>query len=143
MSGTAAAALAVLVAASALAALLVVRRNRALRRRPGDVAALARCRRSGRWFAGHGVWVNDVFAFRRSPAGWNEILLWVTSAHVRRPTDEERSRLHRVGDDPIVVTFVLASGGSMAFAARAEDSSGLLGPYAGPPFPERVARSAA
>jgi hypothetical protein len=123
-------ALATVLAISLLALLVVACRNRALQRRPGDVSVQARFRGSGRWVRGHGVWVNDTFAFRRSPAGWQEALLWVTNASACPASEEERVNLSRLGDDPVVATFVLASGGSMAIAARAEDRGRLLGPYA-------------
>jgi hypothetical protein len=123
-------ALATALAIGFLALLVVIRRNRALQRRPGNVPARARLRGSGRWVRGHGVWVNDIFAFRRSPAGWQETLLWVTSASAYPASEEERLSLNRLSDNPVVATFVLASGGSMAFAARAEDRGRLLGPYA-------------
>jgi hypothetical protein len=74
--------------------------------------------------------VGDVFAFRRSPAAWNEAILWVSSASARRATEEERDRLRLIGDDPAIVTFLLASGGSIAFATRAEDQAEALGPFA-------------
>ena len=114
----------------ALALAVTVRRNRRLRRRPSNVRAFMRHPDRERWLAGHGVWVNDVFAFRRSPAGWNETLLWVTSASTRTATDEERGRLRRIRDEPAIATFMLASGGSIAFAAHAEDRAELLGPFA-------------
>jgi hypothetical protein len=126
----AAALITALIVAVVVFFLVVVRRNQALRHRPGDVPLRARFEAGGPWIRGHGVWVNDIFAFRRSPAGWTEALLWVTNASARRATDEERHRLGRLGDDSVVATFVLASGGSMAFAARAEDRAHLLGPYA-------------
>jgi len=129
MSAALVAALAALGLA-ALALLVTIRRNRALRRRPGDVRASVRYPDRGRWLDGHGVWVDDVFAFRRSPAGWDETLLWVANASVRRPAGDELDSLRRVGPDPVVVTFALASGGSIAFAARAEDRDALLGPFA-------------
>lgn len=113
-----------------VALLVVVRRNRWLRLRPGDVPVRARLRESGQWARGHGVWVNGIFAFRRSPAGWQETLLSVRDASARPASEEERVTLHRLGEDPVVATFVLASGSSMAFAARAEDRGRLLGPYA-------------
>jgi hypothetical protein len=130
VSGAFAASLTVALGLSILALLVTVLRNRALRRRPSNVAVRVRSPGGERWFPGHGVWVNDVFAFRRSPAGWREILIWVTNASARMATEEERARLHRIGDDPVVTTFVLASGGSMMFAARSEDRAKLLGPYA-------------
>lgn len=115
---------------AALALLVTTRRNRELQRRPGNVSASVRFSERGRWLGGHGVWVDDVFAFRRSPAGWDETLLWVASATARSPAGDELDSLRRVGPDPVVVTFALASGGSITFAARPEDRDALLGPFA-------------
>jgi hypothetical protein len=129
MSAALAAALTALGLAAAALLLVTARRNRALRERPGNVRAFVRHPDRERWLGGHGVWVNDVFAFRRSPAGWEETLLWVASASARAPTEEELARLRRI-EDPVVVTFALASGGSIAFAARAEDRAALVGPFA-------------
>lgn len=112
------------------ALVVTLRRNRALRRRPSNVRAFMRQTDGERWLPGHGVWVNDVFAFRRSPAGWNETILWVTSASARTATEEELSRLRRIEGHPAIATFMLASGGSVAFACHAEDRAELLGPFA-------------
>ena len=130
MNDPLAAALVTALAVAFVVAVIVLRRNEELRRRPGDVPVRARLGDRGPWVRGHGVWVNDIFAFRRSPAGWTETLLWVTNATVCRATRDEAEGLAHLGDNPVVATFVLASGGSMAFAARAEDRAELLGPYA-------------
>lgn len=114
----------------AVALFVTLGRSRALRRRPSNVRAFMRHPDRERWLPGHGIWVNDVFAFRRSPAGWNETILWVTSASARRATEEERARLGRMDGDPAIATFMLASGGSATFASRAEDRAELLGPFA-------------
>jgi len=127
------AALAAALAALGLAAVaffVTARRSRELRRRPGNVCAFARHPDRERWLGGHGVWVNDVFAFRRGPAGWDETLLWVASVSSRAPTKEELTRLRRIGADPVIATFALASGGSTAFAASGADRHALLGPFA-------------
>jgi hypothetical protein len=114
----------------AAAIVAIVLRNRALRRRPGNVPT--RVRRPGRerWLPGHGVWVHDVFAFRQSPAAWKDTLLWVTAASVGPASAAEREGLHRIGERPVIATFELASGGSIEFAARAEHGDALLGPFA-------------
>lgn len=129
MSAALAAVLTMLVLGAG-ALVVTLRRNRALRRRPSNVRAFMRHTDRERWLSGHGVWVNDVFAFRRSPAGWNETILWVTSASARTATEEERSRLRRIEGHPAIATFMLASGGSVAFACHAEDRAELLGPFA-------------
>jgi hypothetical protein len=54
----------------AMGILALLLRNRGLRRRPGNVPV--RVLRRKRWSRGHGVWVSDVFAWRGSPAAWQE-----------------------------------------------------------------------
>ena len=108
-------------------------RNRALRKRPGNVPVRVHTTGKKRWSPGHGVWIHDVFAFRGLPAAWKEALAWSTEAAVRVPNDEERKKLHRIGDEPVIVTLSLADGGTIELAARAEHKETLLGPFA----PER------
>ena len=112
------------------AIVVTVLRNRALRRRPGNVPVRVRRPGKERWLPGHGVWAHDVFAFRGSPAAWKEALLWVTEATVRSAGAGEQEQLHRIGDRPVIATFALASGGSIEFAASAEHGTALLGPFA-------------
>jgi hypothetical protein len=116
----------------ALAILTLVFRNRSLRRRPGNVAVRLRAPGSKRWRPGHAVWIHDVFAFRGSPAAWAEALLWVTAAGVRQASAHERSRLHRIGDRPVVATFTLEDGSAVEVAARAEDRDRLTGAFRAP-----------
>ena len=130
MSGPLAAALVTALTAGAVVFVVIAWRNRTLQRRPGDVPVHARFKVGGPWIRGHGVWVNDIFAFRRSPAGWTEALFWVTNASIRSAVEDERDWLGGLGNEPVVATFVVASGGSLAFAARREDRAQLLGPYA-------------
>lgn len=114
----------------ALIALMVVIRNRALRKRPGNVPV--RVRRAGkkRWTPGHGVWIHDVFAFRGLPAAWKEVLVWAADATLRQATEEERKKLHRIGTQPVVATLTLVEGETIDFAARAGHENDLLGPFA-------------
>ncbi len=91
----------------------VVFRNRRLRRRPGSVPVRVLVPGKTRWSAGHGVWVSDVFAWRGSPAAWREDLVQVGDASARVPEAEVEKRLHRIGDHPVVATFVLADGGTL------------------------------
>jgi hypothetical protein len=114
----------------AIAILTLVFRNRAMRKRPGNVPARIHLPGGTRWVAGHAMWVSDVFAFRGSPAAWKEALLWVKGAAAHEPTADERKRLHRVGDDPVVATFTLANGSTVDGAVRAENEARLLGPFA-------------
>ncbi|MEO6859368.1 MAG: hypothetical protein ABI323_12425 [Solirubrobacteraceae bacterium] len=105
-------------------------RNRALRQRPGNVPVRVRPAEKKRWSPGHGVWIHDVFAFRGLPAGWKESLVWVTGAAVRPASEEERKKLHRIGDDPVIIAFTRAEGEKLEVAARRENADDLLGPFA-------------
>jgi hypothetical protein len=115
----------------ALSVLILVLRNRNIRRRPGNVPVRLRAPGKKRWMPGHGLWVHDVFAFRGSPAAWKEGLVWVTDASARPASREERKKLHRLGDAPVVATFTGKDGGGFEAAARPEHRVALLGPFAG------------
>ena len=114
----------------AIGILALVFRNRTLRKRPGNVPV--RVRRAGkkRWVSGHGLWVSDVFAWRGSPAAWSEDLVWIADVSARPPDAEERKKLRRIGDDPLIASLTLAEGGAIDVAARREDRASLLGPFA-------------
>jgi hypothetical protein len=114
----------------AVGILTLILRNRALRNRPGNVPVRVRYPEKKRWSPGHGVWIHDVFAWRGSPAAWKEALLWSTEAEIRVADDNERKKLHRIGDAPVIVTLSLAEGGMIELAARAEHTDDLLGPFA-------------
>jgi hypothetical protein len=113
----------------ALAILTLILRNRSLRRRPGNLAVRLRKPTSRRWRPGHAVWIHDVFVFRGSPAAWTEALLWVTAAEMREASADERRKLHRIGDRPVVATFTLEDGATVDVAARAGDRDRLLGAF--------------
>ena len=104
-------------------------RNRALRKRPGNVPVRVRRPGKRRWSPGHGVWVHDVFAFRGLPAAWKEALVWASDASVRLATDEERKELHRIGHEPVLVKLTLVEGETIEIAARSEHKNDLLGPF--------------
>ena len=117
----------------AIAVLTLVVRNRALRARPGNVAVRVRPEGKSRWMPGHSLWVNDVFAYRGSPAAWKEGLFWVTAASERPADAEERKHLRRIGDKPVIATLTVDDGDTtrrLDVAARASDARTLLGPYA-------------
>jgi hypothetical protein len=105
-------------------------RNRSMRKRPGNVPVRVHAPGSRRWTPGHALWVSDVFAYRGSPAAWKEALFQVTSATAREPTADERKRLHRIGDEPVVALLTLAGGSTVDVAVRAGDEAKLLGPFA-------------
>jgi hypothetical protein len=113
----------------AIALSVLLWRNRSLRKRSGDVPARIRVAPGKRWMRGHGLWVHDVWAFRGSPAAWNEKLVWVTGAHARVLPDEEMQKLRGLGENPVVVTFGF-DGGTFDVAAAAEHRILVLGPYA-------------
>ena len=90
--------------------------NRSLRWRFGDVPVRVLPSGKKRWVRGHAIWVSDVFAWRGSPAAWNEDLLRVISVESHSPTTEEHKRLRRL-DDAIVVSMTLTEGGTALVAA--------------------------
>jgi hypothetical protein len=102
---------------------VLVYRNRALRKRGGNVPVRLRTGEGKRWVRGHGIWVHDVFGFRGSPAAWSERLVWVTSTSVRTAAAGElkgAKGIHGLGDAPVVVTFEVADAEPVEVAARAE-----------------------
>ena len=113
----------------ALGILTVVVQNRKLRKRYGDIPVRVRRPGKKRWTRGHAIWVSDVFAWRGSPAAWNEELIQVSGASSRAADPEEHKKLHRLGDDPAVVTLALSEGEPVQVAAPAERRGALLGPF--------------
>jgi hypothetical protein len=109
--------------------LMLLFSNRRLRKRYGDIPVRVRRPGKKRWTRGHAVWVSDVFAWRGSPAAWNEELLEVSGATSRGADPEERKKLHRLGDDPAIVTFTVADGEPVEVAVARTRASALLGPF--------------
>jgi hypothetical protein len=107
----------------------LVYRNKFLRQRHGDIPV--RVQRSGktRWTRGHAVWVSDVFAWRGSPAAWNEDLLLVTDAHVEAPKPEDLKKLHRMDANPVIITLTPDMGDPVRVAVAPEHRAAVLGPY--------------
>ena len=116
----------------ALGIMALLYRNKSLRQRPGNIPV--RVLRAGktRWVRGHAVWVSDVFAWRGSPAAWNEDLCHVIGAHVGALEAEELKKLHRLGDNPAVVTLTPDVGGPVRVAVASEHLEALMGPYGTP-----------
>ncbi len=104
--------------------------NRRLRKRYGNVPVRVRRPGKKRWTRGHAIWVSDVFAWRGSPAAWNEELLWVRAATPRAADPEERKKLHRLGDEPAIAKLEAADAETVEVAAAPEQASALLGPFA-------------
>ena len=110
--------------------LILVFRNRSLRKRPGDVPCKFRPTDKKRWTSGHGVWVSNVFAWAGSTAPWKSELAWTTGLATRTADGEERKKLHRLGDSPLIASLALAEGATVEIAASSEHRAGLLGPFA-------------
>ena len=110
--------------------LMLVFRNRSLRKRPGNVPCKFRPTDKKRWTSGHGVWVSDVFAWGGSTAAWKSDLAWAAAASGRPADEEERKKLHRLGDTPLIASLALAEGGTVEVAAKQEHRAELLGPFA-------------
>lgn len=107
----------------------VIYRNRALRKRDGDIPVRVLKPGNTRWTRGHAVWVSDVFAWRGSPAAWNEGLIHVVSVGVAAATPAEQKRLHRLGNAPVIATMRTAENTTVKVAAAGEDGSAVLGPF--------------
>jgi hypothetical protein len=108
---------------------MLVFRNRGLRKRYGDIPVRVRRPGKKRWTRGHAVWVSDVFAWRGSPAAWNEELLEVNDATSRAADPDERKKLRRLGEEPAIVTLTLANGEAVEVAAAHERDRALRGPF--------------
>jgi hypothetical protein len=109
--------------------LVLIHNNRKLRKRHGDIPVRVRRPGKKRWTRGHAIWVSDVFAWRGSPAAWNEDLLHVSGVTLRTPDPEERKKLHRLGDDLAIATLAIVEGETLEVAAGSEERSALLGPF--------------
>jgi hypothetical protein len=116
----------------AIALLMLFFGNRKLRKRPGNIPVRVLRPGKKRWTSGHGLWVSDVFAWRGSPAAWNEDLFQVSGVSIHSADAKEREKLHRIGDDPVVASFELDGGANLKVAVRHEDQSILAGPFVQP-----------
>jgi hypothetical protein len=119
----------------AVGILALVLRSRKLRSRPGDVPVRVRRPGKKRWTRAHAIWVSDVFVWRASPAAWSEDVCQVRAVSLRTATPEEHKKLHRLGDEPAVVTIALTDGVNLDVAAASTARSALLGPFAGEETP--------
>ena len=111
----------------ALALLNLAYRNRLLRKRPGNLPARVRVP-GKKWKRGHAVWVHDVFAFRGSPAAWDEVLEYVQGAVARPATPEEDHKLRGL-DEAIIATLTTVDGRTIEVAASRQDRVKLLAPF--------------
>jgi hypothetical protein len=109
--------------------LVIAFNNRKLRTRQGDMVVRVKRPGAKRWTRGHAIWVSDVFAWRGSPAAWNEDLVQVTGVTLRSPDAEERKKLHRLGDGLAIATLTVRDGENLTVAAGPEQRSALSGPF--------------
>ena len=114
----------------ALGIFAVVYRNRSLRKRYGDIPVRVLRPGKKRWTRGHAVWVSDVFAWRGSPAAWNEDLERIVSVSLQEATPEDLKGLHRMGTDVVVVTLTTNDETVLHAATSGVHRSALLGPFA-------------
>ncbi len=114
----------------AVGILAMVLRNRSLRKRHGDIPVRVRRPGKSRWTRGHAVWVSDVFAWRGSPAGWNEEMLQVTGVSVRRADTEEQHQLRHLGDEVRIASLSSADGEDLEVAMAPDGEAAVLGPFA-------------
>ena len=115
----------------ALGILGLVLRNRRLRKRYGDIPVRVRRPGKKRWTRGHAIWVADVFAWRGSPAAWDEELRQAYGATLRDADPAERRKLRHLGENPAIGTLTLVDGDALEVAAAADRSAALLGPFGG------------
>ena len=113
----------------AVGILALVYRNRSLRKRHGDIPVRVLRPGKKRWIRGHAVWVSGVFAWRGSPAAWNEDLEPIVGASLRDATPEDLKRLHRMGDSVVVATLTTDNDTVLQVATAIEHRSALLGPF--------------
>ena len=113
----------------ALGILLMLRNNRKLRKRPGDIPVRVLRPGKKRWARGHAIWVSDVFAWRMSPAAWKEDLILVRAASIRPANDTERKKLHHFAGDAVVASLASTDGDALKVAAQPESRPALLGPF--------------
>ena len=114
----------------ALGILALVYRNRALSRRHGDIPVRVLRPGKTRWTRGHAVWVADVFAWRGSPAAWNESLELIVRATLQDPSPQDLEKLHHLGDAVVVASLTTDTDVVLRVATTAEHRTAVLGPYA-------------
>ena len=109
---------------------VLVFRDLKLRKRPGSIPVRVLPEGQKKWTKGYALWVSDVFAWRGSPAAWKGDVVQAIGAFLRTPNAEERKKLHRLDDDPVLASLALSDGASLEVATRPEHGSTLAGPFA-------------
>ena len=105
-------------------------RSRAIHKRPGNLSVRRRLPGKTRWTRGNAVWVQDVFAFRSSPASWNESLTAVREVVTLLPDRTDCKKLRRLGSPPSVLRFAGADGAYVDYAVAPQHAFDLLGSFA-------------
>jgi len=113
----------------AIGIIVVLTNNRKLRTRYGDIPVRVRRPGKKRWTRGHAIWVSDVFAWRGSPAAWNEELYHVITITVRPATADEQHTLRHLGDSVSIATIATPDGQPVEVAAVEEQRTALIGPF--------------
>ena len=113
----------------AVGILVMVFRNRGLRKRYGDIPVRVLRPGKRRWTRGHALWVSDVFAWRGSPAAWDEELIRVAAATIRGAEPEELKPLRRLGDAAAVAVLTTVDGSHLHVATDSGHRSALGGPF--------------
>ena len=117
---------------------VLVLRNRSLRKRSGDVPVRVRLAGKKHWVRGHGTWIHDVFAFRGSPAAWQEHLLWVDSATIVPGSAADQKKLRHLGTGFVIARFHCPNGESADFATSAGHATALMGAKGGSTYDRAV-----
>jgi hypothetical protein len=119
----------------AMGILALVYRNRALRRRHGDIPVRVLRPGKTRWTRGHAVWVSDVFAWRGSPAAWNEYLELIVGVNVREASPQDLKGLRRMSDGVVVASLTTDDDTVVQVATSSEHKSALIGRFTPTPGP--------
>lgn len=113
----------------ALGLFTLIYRNRALRKRCGNIPVRVLKPGKTRWVRGHAVWISDVFAWRGSPAAWSEGLWHVAATTVAPAGPEEPKGLHRLGADLVVATLTTDERAVLRVAVARGDRTSVPGPF--------------
>lgn len=104
----------------------VIYRNRALRKRHGDIAARVWKLDASRWTRGPrylGV------RLARPPCCMDRRHGHIVEVDPAQASLEQQKRLHRLGDDPAITTMITDESTELSVAAAGRDGAAVLGPF--------------